>query len=291
MLRKVASYIRQQHIALLALFVAMGGSAYAAATIDSSKVVDNSLTGADVKGRLGGAGKPFSQGSLTGADVRGSSAASGRAAVNGSLTGADVADKSLTGADIAQSSLSGLGMSVGTSRQATYQCDTPNVATECAPVTLNVPAGRKYRALVLSSFAAKTPTGAPAYTHLTYCPAVKSNTGVAETCLTPHHYSDNVLLAANVDESGSISGHTSTLGFDLGGPATWTFSTLLTLQDATGRLARATDLNAHTTVIVTDASAPAGPALGTIDCGGIGGQSSGTSSGDPGFPNDPCGGS
>jgi hypothetical protein len=37
--------------ATLALFVALGGRAYAAATISGADVVDESLTGADIKGK------------------------------------------------------------------------------------------------------------------------------------------------------------------------------------------------------------------------------------------------
>jgi uncharacterized protein YjbI with pentapeptide repeats len=113
MVRKLASYVRQQHIGLLALFVALGGSAYAAATINSQKVVDNSLTGADVKGRNASRGKPFTQGTLTGQDVRGSAAAPGRPAVDGSLTGADIGDKSLGGADLGDQSIGGAQIADG----------------------------------------------------------------------------------------------------------------------------------------------------------------------------------
>src|SRR2546429_454099 len=105
MLRRLTSYIRQQHLGLIALFVALGGSAYAAATINSASVVDTSLPGADIRGRAKSKGKPFTQGTLTGADIMGSAAAAGRPAVNGSVTGADIFDNSLTAADILEASL------------------------------------------------------------------------------------------------------------------------------------------------------------------------------------------
>ena len=68
--QRLTSYIRQHHVGLIALFVALGGTAYAAATIGSRDVINNSLTGADVRGRLGGPGKPFTPGTLSGADIR-----------------------------------------------------------------------------------------------------------------------------------------------------------------------------------------------------------------------------
>jgi hypothetical protein len=59
-------------IGLLALFVALGGSAYAAATITGSSVKDGSLTGRDVKNR-----------SLTKRDFRGGTLPAGRQGVAG----------------------------------------------------------------------------------------------------------------------------------------------------------------------------------------------------------------
>jgi hypothetical protein len=65
-------------VAVLALVVALGGTSYAAATIGSAQIKNNSVKGKDIK-----------DGSLTGKDVK-----------DGSLTGADVADGSLTRADL-----------------------------------------------------------------------------------------------------------------------------------------------------------------------------------------------
>ena len=108
-------------IALIALFVAMGGSAVAVTAIASNsirskhiangqvknkdlaadavrsgKVLDASLTGADVADQ-----------SLTGDDVT-DGTVGGADVTDGSLTGADVADDSLSGADVNESSLQGL---------------------------------------------------------------------------------------------------------------------------------------------------------------------------------------
>lgn len=75
--------------ATLALFLAMGGTAYAAATIGSAEILDNSIQSADIK-----------NGAVTSVDAK-----------NGSLQGVDVKDGSLTAADL------GVG-SVGTSELA-----------------------------------------------------------------------------------------------------------------------------------------------------------------------------
>jgi hypothetical protein len=106
-------------MAAIACFgVLAGGTAYAAATITGADVVDESLTGADVKGKQGAStaaavngalstydvggqqanaqnGTPFIDGTLTQWDIK-----------NGTLTSADVANDSLTGADIQEPSLS-----------------------------------------------------------------------------------------------------------------------------------------------------------------------------------------
>lgn len=58
---RLGAYVRQHHVALLALFFALGGSAYAAGLIDGGDIRNNSLTGKDVRNR-----------SLSKADFRGS---------------------------------------------------------------------------------------------------------------------------------------------------------------------------------------------------------------------------
>jgi hypothetical protein len=80
--------------ATLALIVAMGGTAYAAATITGADVVDNSLTGADVQGHPATVTDPEQDGSLTTYDIK-----------NGSLEGLDLADNTVTSAKIANGTL------------------------------------------------------------------------------------------------------------------------------------------------------------------------------------------
>jgi uncharacterized protein YjbI with pentapeptide repeats len=343
MFRKLASYIRQQHIGLLALFVALGGSAYAAATINSQNVVDNSLTGNDIRGRNASRGKPFTEGTLTGQDVRGSVGAPGRPAVNGSLTGADIGDQSLTGADVAGKSLTGAhiadgsitganifgksitavniadgtltgsqiadkslgggkiadnsltgtnidesslgtvpnagnsallgglapgayGTAVRSAAQPSSSCDTPNTGVLCAPVTVQVPEGRSYDAIVWSSISAfQTDATIKA---VNYCPAVAGSSG---GCLTPSGgIEDGINLSNNYSESGAAFGTTSMLGHHLG-PGLWTFGT--TVKVASGSLDVSAAQQVHTTVLVFDA---AGPQLPVDETGG---GSSGTSSG------------
>lgn len=78
-------------VALLALFVALGGSSLAALRIGSRQIVNNSVRGVDVRnGTLGG--RDVKNNKLTGADIK-------------NVRGVDVRDDSLTGADVLESSL------------------------------------------------------------------------------------------------------------------------------------------------------------------------------------------
>src|SRR3712207_5314410 len=228
-LSKLRAYVRQHHVGLIAVFLALGGSAYAASKIDSKDVADNSLTGADVRGRTG---KKFTQGSLTGADVRGSAASGRRKAVNGSLTGFDMKDDSLTGFDVLEGSLGpvpkagdadtlgGFGpgafaSAVRTNEQWTSDCDTPSTLNECAPVTIDVPPGKSYRAAVWSAATVETNT---ASTDIQYCAGYRNvSAGGGATCFRGL---EGISLANNYAEAVATSGDTSMLGVDLG-PGTW----------------------------------------------------------------------
>jgi hypothetical protein len=109
-------------IALVALFVALGGTSYAALVVTGRNVRNGSLTGADVRTN-----------SLTGVDVRG-------------IHGADVALNSLTSADVAESKLG----KVPTAKSAD-RAVTATTATSTGSVN----------GLAVRKFSVKIPTGAP----------------------------------------------------------------------------------------------------------------------------------
>lgn len=116
MTRKFGNYLRQNHLALLALFIALGGTgAYAAGKIGpngirknairSRHIQDGAVTGADVlDGGLTGA--DLQDGSVTGSDVQKGSL-SGIEVGDGGLTRADIAAETLTGASVLNGSLTG----------------------------------------------------------------------------------------------------------------------------------------------------------------------------------------
>jgi hypothetical protein len=98
-------------LAAIACFgVLAGGTAYAANTIGTDDVIDESLTGADIKGKA----TPFVDGTLTGQDIRNltilnadlaSQSLSRSKIQNGAINGIKVEDDSLTGADIDEATL------------------------------------------------------------------------------------------------------------------------------------------------------------------------------------------
>jgi hypothetical protein len=78
-------------VALLALFVALGGTSMAALRIGSKQVINNSIRGKDIRnGTLGGLDVKNNR--LTGADIK-------------NIRGVDVKDNSLTGADVFEPTL------------------------------------------------------------------------------------------------------------------------------------------------------------------------------------------
>ncbi len=126
---KTAEFIRHNVCGLIAIFIAISGTAYAANTVGSDDVIDDSLQSVDLKnndvrsvdirndvlanGGLTGVdiaaealtGADVAQDSLTSADVTG---LTGADIADGSLAGADLLDDSVTGADVDESTLSGL---------------------------------------------------------------------------------------------------------------------------------------------------------------------------------------
>jgi len=92
----------------MAVFLALGGtSAYAINEWTGANIVDESLTGADVKGKPGTSTTAAVNGSLTTNEIAGqqANAANGTPFVDGTLTQWDIKDNSATGSDVVESSL------------------------------------------------------------------------------------------------------------------------------------------------------------------------------------------
>ncbi len=90
-LGKAGRYARRNHLAILALFIALGGTALATGKIGPNGIRKNAIRSRHIK-----------DGAVTGADV-----------LDGGLTGADVADGSLAGADVQKGSLTGVNVADG----------------------------------------------------------------------------------------------------------------------------------------------------------------------------------
>jgi hypothetical protein len=101
MLRGMVGYFRRNVVGFLALFVALGGTAYAVNTVGSTDIIDGQVKSVDI-----------GDGEVKSADVKDQSLTTfdvstflGADVVDGTLTGADVGDNSLKGADIDESTL------------------------------------------------------------------------------------------------------------------------------------------------------------------------------------------
>lgn len=88
-------HLRGNAIAYAALFVALGGTAFAASKVTSGDIKDNTIRGKDIKTNQ-----------VAGSDLRDDSA-TGDDVADGSLDGGEIQDGSLTGSDIADKSIGG----------------------------------------------------------------------------------------------------------------------------------------------------------------------------------------
>jgi len=82
------AHLRGNVVGYLALFVALGGTAFAAARIDSRDVINNSLKSVDLKNERAVKGKDVKDGSLAAQEVKGDT-----------LTGSEIDEASLEGVD------------------------------------------------------------------------------------------------------------------------------------------------------------------------------------------------
>ena len=100
MFARLRAYLRQHHLALLALFVALGPAAYAANTIRSLDIVDGQVKRVD----LSGSPTDDSKRAVVNPKIA-TGAVNSRTLAGDSVDGGKVADDSLQGADIDESSL------------------------------------------------------------------------------------------------------------------------------------------------------------------------------------------
>jgi hypothetical protein len=117
--------VRTQWAGLLALFLVIaGGTAYAANTIGSSDIINDSIRSIDVRDDT------LTGGGLGNADLKAGSVRSSEVAAD-SLTGADIANQSLTATDLAADSVGFDELQFGTLPDYTYtnQANSANDTT------------------------------------------------------------------------------------------------------------------------------------------------------------------
>ena len=153
-------------IALIALFVSLGGSAAALSgrnTVDSGDIINGEVRSSDIGTgmvRTGDVADDSTPTALTGVDVANGSL-SGSDVGDGSLTGEDVGNGSLTGADIDEGSLGQVPSATlaGYARSSSGTGCNPTSTTyvDCGFVTLNLPA--QARVLLTAVARSYTPGG------------------------------------------------------------------------------------------------------------------------------------
>jgi hypothetical protein len=156
-LSRLRAHFRHQFVGYLALFIALGGTGYAATKIGSAGIADNSLRSIDLRDGAGVRGVDVANDSLTNTDLKNGAAVTGAEAVDNSLTsadlkngaavsGGDVVDDSVGGADVAESSLGRVpsallgGLSRSSDPVVREDCDPEStVFVNCAYIGLNLP--------------------------------------------------------------------------------------------------------------------------------------------------------
>jgi hypothetical protein len=124
-------------VACLALFLALGGTVYAAGKISGNQIKPNSLPGNRVKAKTL-TGKQIKPGSLTGTQIKAGSL-TGTQIKAGSLTGTQIKAGSLTGSQINVSTLTGVTASKLASVQ--YVAATVSLGAGPGTGTASCPAG------------------------------------------------------------------------------------------------------------------------------------------------------
>ena len=106
MLSQLRQHLTYSNVmATVALFIALGGTSYAALEVGTREIRNNSVRSTDLRnGNV--RGKDIRNGDVRGADLRNGDV-TGSDLRNGSATGADIQDRSVTGADLAPDSLDG----------------------------------------------------------------------------------------------------------------------------------------------------------------------------------------
>jgi hypothetical protein len=139
-------------VATLALFVALGGSSYAAVQISSRQIRDSSVRGVDLrKGSVGT--RELRDGALGSSDLRNGSVGT-REVLDGALGSGDIRDRELTGEDVRGGALTGAQMapdSLGTREvQNLLSSDfAPGQLPDPVPVTL--PPGKTLKGMFTAS--------------------------------------------------------------------------------------------------------------------------------------------
>ena len=108
-------------MSLVAVFIALGGAAYAANTVRSSDIVNDEVYSADVRNDT------LAGGGLAAADLRSGSVATAEVSTGG-VQSVDIQDESLTGGDIADGAVKAPYLATSAVTSTTWKSSWPNDA-------------------------------------------------------------------------------------------------------------------------------------------------------------------
>jgi hypothetical protein len=244
-------------------------------SLTGADVFDNALTGADILETS--LGKVPNADTLDGLDAANFLLRTQQASDSAKLGGQDPSSflgKTQQAADSAKlggQDPSAYGTVVYTNTESTGSaaCATMNVLNACARITVTVPIGKTYRAVVWSSFTALSGTNVVS---IYWCPGT-SNPSV-QTCATKSALIEN----GTTLPGGGYLGSGASSSMPISVPAGQT--TFATIIDPNGPIVPDATAQTTTTVMLTDAAAPPPPLDVCYDsCSTSGGSSSGSTSG------------